>query len=114
MAMRAAPDAKADTLGMLPGHTAMRVLAAVGAWYRVRLPDGTTGYLASRSLEPAHRAVETTALALGAPVLSRPGAIEPSTVIVEMTAADSAAVLGRFGDYLLVRTSTGHSGWVAR
>lgn len=114
VAMRAAPDSKADTLGVLAGHTAMRVLAAVGSWYRVRLPDGTTGYLLARSLEPAHLAVETTQLSLGAPVRSRPGGIEPSTVIAEMTAADSVAVLGRFGDYLLVRTSAGHSGWVAK
>ena len=114
VALRAAPDSKADTLGVLAAHTAMRVLAAVGSWYRVRLPDGTTGYLAARSLEPAHLAVETTQLSLGAPVRSRPGGIEPSTVIAEMTAADSVAVLGRFGDYLLVRTSAGHSGWVAK
>jgi murein DD-endopeptidase MepM/ murein hydrolase activator NlpD len=112
--LRAAPDPKADTLGRLGGHTAMRVLAAVGSWYRVRLPDGTTGYLASRLLEPAHLAVETTQLALGKPVLSRPGDSEPAIVIEEMTAADSVAVLGRFGDYLLVRTSAGRSGWVAK
>ena len=114
VALRAAPDAKADTLGTLGGHTAMRVLAAVGTWYRVRLPDGTTGYLAARLLEPAHLAVETTHLGLGQPVLSRPDESEPSTVIEETTAADSVAVLGRFGDYLLVRTSAGRSGWVAK
>lgn len=112
--LRTAPHTKADTLGMLGGHTAMRVLSAVGSWYRVRLPDGTTGYLAAQLLVPAHHAVETTQLALGKPVLSRPGESEPSSVIEEMTAADSVAVLGRFGDYLLVRTPGGRSGWVAK
>ena len=114
VALRAAPDAKADALGTLAGHTAMRVVAAVGSWYRVRLPDGTTGYLAARLLEPVHLAVETTQLALGKPVLSRPDVTEPSTVMEEWTATDSVAVLGRFGDYLLVRTPAGRSGWVAK
>ena len=103
--LRSAPHVKADTLGRLAGHTMMRVLSAVGSWYRVRLPDGATGYLAARSLEPAHHAVETTQLALGKPMLSRPGELEPAMVIAEAVAADSVAVLGRFGDYLLVRTS---------
>jgi uncharacterized protein YgiM (DUF1202 family) len=92
----------------------MRVLAAVGSWYRVRLPDGATGYLAARLLEPARLAVETTELALGEPVRSRPGGTDPSTVIEEATTADAVPVLGRFGDYLLVRTPSGRSGWVAK
>jgi len=114
VALRAAPDARADPARILARHTAMRVLAAVGSWYRVRLPDGATGYLAARLLEPAHLAVETTELASGAPVWSRPGETEPSTVIEEVTGADAVAVLGRFGDYLLIRTAAGRAGWVAK
>jgi murein DD-endopeptidase MepM/ murein hydrolase activator NlpD len=112
VALRASPDSRADTLGTLAGHTAMRVLGAVGSWYRVRLPDGATGFLASRLLEPATQAVETYALAAEAPVLARPGGHEPSAVIG--AAVDSVAVLGRFGEYLLVRTPAGRSGWVAK
>jgi hypothetical protein len=58
--------------------------------------------------------VETTELALGEPVRSRPGGTDPSTVIEEMTTEDAVAVLGRFGEYLLVRTPAGRSGWVAK
>jgi SH3-like domain-containing protein len=114
VALRAAPDATSAEAGILARYTAMRVLAAVGSWYRVRLPDGTTGYLAARLLERAHLAVETTELAQGEAVRSRPGGTDPSTVIEEMTTEDAVAVLGRFGDYLLVRTPAGRSGWVAK
>jgi murein DD-endopeptidase MepM/ murein hydrolase activator NlpD len=114
VALRAAPDARAAPAETLARYTAMRVLAAVGSWYRVRLPDGTTGYLAARLLERAQRPVETTELALGEPVRSRPGGTDPSTVIEEMTTEDAVAVLGRFGNYLLVRTPAGRSGWVAQ
>lgn len=112
--LRAAPDTRSDSARMLTRHTAMRVQAAVGSWYRVRLPDGTTGYLAARLLEPARLALETTELAPGEPVRSRPGGTDPSTVIEEVTTEDAVAVLGRFGDYLLVRTPAGRSGWVAK
>jgi murein DD-endopeptidase MepM/ murein hydrolase activator NlpD len=114
VALRAAPDASAAPARILARHTAMRVLAAVGSWYRVRLPDGATGYLAARLLEPAQSALETTELAMGEPVRSRPGGTDPSTVIEEMTTEDAVPVLGRFGDYLLVRTPAGRSGWVTK
>jgi murein DD-endopeptidase MepM/ murein hydrolase activator NlpD/SH3-like domain-containing protein len=114
VALRAGPDARVPPAQTLARHTVMRVLAAVGTWYRVRLPDGTTGYLAARLLEPARAAVETTELALGEPVRSRPGGTDPSTVIEEVTTGDAVPVLGRFGDYLLVRTPAGRSGWVAK
>ena len=112
--LRAAPDVRATSARLLPRHTAMRVQTAVGSWYRVRLPDGTTGYLAARLLEAAQRAVETTELAPGEAVRSRPGGTDPSTVIEEVTTGDAVPVLGRFGDYLLVRTSAGRSGWVTK
>jgi hypothetical protein len=112
--LRGAPDVGATTARLLPRHTAMRVQTAVGSWYRVRLPDGTTGYLAARLLEPAQRPIETTELAPGEPVRSRPGGTDPSTVIEEVTTVDAVPVLGRFGDYLLVRTPAGRSGWVPK
>ena len=114
VALRAAPDARVPPVQMLTRHTAMQVQAAVGSWYRVRLPDGTTGYLAARLLERAQRAVETTELAPGATVRSRPGGTDPSTVIEEVRTKDAVPVLGRFGDYLLVRSPAGRSGWVAK
>src|SRR5690606_28820382 len=48
--LRAAPAEEAPALLELPQHTAMRVLAGTGAWYRVRLPDGTVGFVVGRLL----------------------------------------------------------------
>jgi len=115
IALRDRPDGRATQLGSMPRHTAMRVLAAVGDWYRVRLPDRTTGYVIARSIEPALDAVETATLKRGNAVLSQPGdTSRPAEIIAEMAAGDSVAVLGRFGDYLLMRTPAGRAGWVGK
>jgi murein DD-endopeptidase MepM/ murein hydrolase activator NlpD/SH3-like domain-containing protein len=111
--LRAAPSLRATTRLTLPRHTAMRVIAAVGPWYRVRLPDGLSGYLGARLIEPARHAVGTARLAAHRAVLTRPRQpIAPSDVLAEIGAGDSVAVIGRFGEYQLVRTAAGTAGWV--
>jgi hypothetical protein len=42
-------------VGELPQHTALRVLAGSGEYFRVALPDGATGYVAARLTEPTER-----------------------------------------------------------
>lgn len=89
--LRAAPNLRADSLVVLPRHAAMRVVAAVGSWFRVRLADGVTGYVASNRLEPAERAIAWAPVPVG----------------------DSLEVLGRYGAYLLIRAPAGQAGWVS-
>lgn len=111
--LRTAPAADADSIVTLPRHTAVRVLAAAGAWFRVRLPDGGTGYLSARFAEPADRAVRTAELAAPSPLLARP-TVGPTNedVIARLAAGEGVPVLGRFGDYLLVQVN-GYDGWLA-
>ncbi|HEX9754605.1 MAG TPA: M23 family metallopeptidase [Gemmatimonadales bacterium] len=112
--LHAAPAAKAPALLTLPRHTPMRVLSAVGSWYRVRLPDGLTGYLAARLLEPANRAVRIAELDQAQLVLSQPYLPSgPHDVVSEVAPGVPLAVLGRFGGYLFVRTPAGQAGWMA-
>ena len=107
-----APYQRSEPVASLSAHTALRVVAAVGDWYRVRLPDGTHGYLPARSTERTERAVLTTDVYARTPVLARPGAASPSDVVTEVGSGDSVAVLGRFRGYMLVQTAAGTSGWV--
>ena len=50
--LRAAPGARGDVVRELDRHTPLRVLAGSGSFFRARLPDGTTGYVAARLTEP--------------------------------------------------------------
>jgi murein DD-endopeptidase MepM/ murein hydrolase activator NlpD len=110
--LRRAPSLRADTVTVLPRHTAMRVLSAAGAWYRVRLPNGTTGFISARLTEPADDAVRVATLRNAGEVLSRP-ALADAEVMEVLTPGVSFDVLARFGDFLLVRSARGLAGWVA-
>lgn len=49
--LRSGPSREAGIVSELSATTAFRVLAASGDWYRVRLPDGSQGYVAGRLAE---------------------------------------------------------------
>jgi murein DD-endopeptidase MepM/ murein hydrolase activator NlpD len=107
----AAPSVRADTVALLGEHTAMRVLSAAGAFYRVRLPDGVTGFVAARLTESADRAIARVPAGetiLARPVLER----QPQDVVDVVDDGDDVRVVGRFGDFALVRSRRGVSGWV--
>jgi murein DD-endopeptidase MepM/ murein hydrolase activator NlpD len=106
----ASPEARATVITTVPAATPLRLDAAAGAWFRVRLPDGTAGYVASRSVESAERAVRRTTVASGTPLRDRPAA--DGAVI--MTAAGGALpVLGEFAEYALVEIPEGGTAWVS-
>ena len=91
-------------------HTPLRVLGAAGDWYRVRLPDGTGGYVAARLTEPVDGPVETRVASGAEAVQYAPDAGSP--VVAELDAGAEVGVLGRFGDYLYVRAPSGQLGWL--
>ena len=108
--LRIAPSADAEAADELPRHTPLRVLAAAGAWYRVRLPDGRTGYVAARSVESATAPLRRARLAQGEPVRDRP---LPGALLIDTVGAESTVpVLGRFAGFLLVEAPGGRFGWV--
>jgi SH3-like domain-containing protein len=89
----------------------MRVLSAVGEWYRVRLPDGATGFVSARLTESTERPIAT--VAVGQTILARPAVTHgPADIVAVVEAGDPVGVIGRFGDFALVRSSRGVAGWV--
>jgi len=112
--LRRAPDERADTLPSLPRTTAVRVLSATGSWYRVRLPNGATGFVAARLTEPADQPLRVATSGVAAPVLASPSPTPGAAdVLTFVTPGDSLAVLGRFGEFILVRAAHGVAGWIA-
>lgn len=108
--LRVGPDARAPRIADLPLHTAMHVVAASGRWYRVRLPDGTTGYVASWLIEPIAGPIQERHAREPAPLLARP---QPdATVVGVLRAGAPLPVLGRFRNFLPVQAVAGSIGWV--
>lgn len=108
--LRAAPADEAPVLLELDERAPLRVLGATGDWYRVRAPDGSTGFLAGRLTEPLEP-LRTAALALAVPLRDRPGA--DGVEIVRLPVGETVEVLGGAADHLYVR-ARGHVAWVAR
>lgn len=49
--LRLSPATRGDTLRRVSRNTRLQVVGATGAWYRVQLEDGVSGYLTSRSVD---------------------------------------------------------------
>ncbi len=108
--LRAAPGARAEVVRELGRYTPVRILAGSGDWYRVRLPDGVSGYVAARLTESLDRPIETRTAFERRPLLSEPGA--GAAVVSELDAGQELPVLGHYGSYLYVRAPTGSAGWI--
>ena len=107
----AGPSLTSDTLGLLRRHTAMRAISASGGYYRVRLPDGSTGFVNARFVESADRAI--AAIPAGQTILARPAVTHsPQDIVAVVEEGDNVGVFGRFGDFALVRSPRGVAGWV--
>jgi murein DD-endopeptidase MepM/ murein hydrolase activator NlpD len=109
--LRAAPADAAPALARLPRHTVVRLESASGAWYRARLPDGTSGWLSARFAESAQRPVGSERRTDVVTVRSLPGSAAPA--MESVAPGTRVPVLGRFADYLYVQTPAGRTGWVA-
>ena len=109
LALRRAPSDRDSSIRTLPRRTVVRVDGAAGRYFRVRLPDGATGYLAASGT-----AAPTPVERLRRPVLALVRA-EPTVAaaaIDSVRAGAAIAVLGRFDRFLLVRTPSGRTGWL--
>lgn len=108
--LRAAPQPQSTTLATLDRHLPLQVLAASKAWYRVRSPDGRSGYLPDNSLENIERAISQVTLTEATELLQSP---YPEAVPVSAVQSKAdVAVIGKNGSYQLVRAEDGEIGWM--
>lgn len=103
------PDTRAAILTTVAAATPLQVDAAAGTWFRVRLPDGAAGYIASRFVESTRRAVGRTDVATGTPLRDRPVA---DAAVIATARGGALPVIGEFADYALVETADGLTAWV--
>jgi hypothetical protein len=109
--LRDLPSRRSEVLAELPANTAVRVLGGVGTWFRVRLPDGSAGFLAARLTENADEPLRMAKLTHRGSLKARP--LPEAVTMEELSEGADVAVLGAFGDFLFVQTPGGRPGWVA-
>jgi SH3-like domain-containing protein len=103
------PEARAGTVTTIAAATPLQVDAATGPWFRVRLPDGTAGYVTSRLVESTRRALGRTDVATGTPLRDRPA---PNAAVIGTAPGGALSVIGEFADYALVEIADGLTAWV--
>jgi len=108
--IRSLPTTRSRELAELPLHTPLRVEAGTGDWYRVTLPDGSSGFVAMMLTEPTATPIRREVLASRATLLSSPA---PSALAVDsVDAGIEVPVLGAYGGFLFVEGPSGKSGWL--
>lgn len=110
--LRDRPSRRGEVTAELPEHTTVRVMGGIGTWYRVRLPDGSSGFLAGRLTEDMADPIRTERLASGQRLQAEPRADAP--VVDRLPQGSEVPVLGTFGGYLLVQGPGGRAGWMAQ
>lgn len=103
------PSTSSVLLNKLPANTVGEIEAATADWYKLQLPDGTLGYIDSESVQlltPIRSYNVSSAMEL----LDAPDilALRMST----LKAGDKVQLLGKFGDYSLVKKDERIQGWI--
>jgi murein DD-endopeptidase MepM/ murein hydrolase activator NlpD len=109
--LRSGASRDADTLLRIERGGLARVIAASQRAYRVTLPDETTGYLDSQALTSIARPLLRARLDSGTVLRESPAERAPAVEL--LTGAVMGEVLGRFGEFALVRVAEAGTGWVA-
>ena len=110
-AVRASASARAAVRAEVERDHVLRVLGASGAWYRVGVPGGPLGYVAVRDVEPAADAIASDAADASLPLRDTP---HPLASVIDIVDADvPVEVLGRTGEFRLVRLPDARVGWLA-
>lgn len=107
--LRGGPTTAVPVRRALPRHTVLRLAGSSGGWHRVRLPDGTDGFIAAALLRPADTALRTASVARTV-VRHRPKAAAAVTDSLQDEVA--VDVHGRFGAFVLIERPGGTMGWV--
>ena len=109
--LREGPSRRAEVVAELEQSTPLRVLAASGSWYRVRLPNGQDGFVAARLTEAVAQPLRNQFIENASALFSSPSPIAP--VMEDVAAGTEVAVLGSYEGFLYVQSPDGSTGWLA-
>jgi peptidoglycan LD-endopeptidase LytH len=107
--IRKGPGEKFATLGTFDKGTYLHVIAQSRDWYRIALPDNQQGFVIKK---------DVAATGKGSPsILDRPRELlttvtNRGTVVRMLTKAANVEMIGKFDNYLRIRTLDGLEGWI--
>ncbi len=108
--LKVSPVKKSATIKKLTRHTPVEVKSSVAGFYKIRLPDNTTGFVAINIVEEL-KPVRKIKVKVGGQPLYEKAAID-AVVKEALGKEELLSVLAEFEDYLYVETSGGARGWI--
>lgn len=109
--IRSLPSTRAEVVDEVGAGTPLQVLAGSGEWLRIRLPDRRDGYILARLTEDTGRPLGVATADSAQLLRTLPHPAAPA--VDRLAPGDGVEVLGRYAGFLLVRSPTGRSGWMA-
>lgn len=108
--LRVSPNTKSGILKQLPRHTPVMLTGGIDAWYRVILPDGSSGYISSSLVEAAEKPIRQENAKDRKFVWDTPG---PEAIpLADLQENEEIPVLAQFNDFLYVKSPEGILGWI--
>ncbi|HEV7349053.1 M23 family metallopeptidase [Telluribacter sp.] len=100
-----------EKIAPLNKHAVVWITGQSARSYRVLLPDGTKGYIATTSLQPIEGQLTKRKVSTPLPLINLP--VGGAETVRSLTGNETVEVLGYFEDYELVRTEDGATGWLS-
>ncbi|MBM7589974.1 SH3 domain-containing protein [Brevibacillus fulvus] len=112
--VRSGPSLTDSVLTTLPLNTVLPVLSQQNDWVQVKLPNGTTGWVANWLVKPAATAsaakqIESTVTNLNV----RSGPSQSDAVLTMINPGQKYTVLQKSGDWYQIQFGNSQKGWVA-
>jgi len=106
----AGPRRDSTSVVELARESAAMAMATTGSRLRIMLPDGMTGYVDNAAVAVATTPLRQRRVQTPSPLRDRPRPDAPAMTTIEE--GSPVQVLGRFGNFELVRTANGTEGWL--
>ncbi|MDQ3534773.1 MAG: M23 family metallopeptidase [Bacteroidota bacterium] len=108
--LRSGPDLKAIVLKKLPQHTPVLLKGGIDNWFKVVLPDGSSGYISSTLVESTEAPIDAKFISEETFLYDIPGKeAVPVGGILEKARIE---ILALYGNMLFVKSEDGLSGWI--
>lgn len=108
--LKASTASRSLEIARLSPFSAMKVQAAAGNSYRVLLPNGLSGYVPSRNIEPITESLAMQQADWDHEVRAAP--LEQAPIVERINGGEKFSVLGQFSGYWLVRVHQEMLGWL--
>jgi len=111
VSLRGSPDRRAPLVATLNKNVPLKLIAASRETFRVRLPDGTSGYIQEQSIEAVEEHLESQEIFAAQEVNDAP--FEEAAAKETMEAGETFYVLGIYEGYWYIKTESGQIGWMS-